>query len=102
MPMLKVIAENAKCKYIQVINFPGVENTKTLEDIFEYNAAQFMKAFGKFSYSPPRGCPTACCGEKREVTAPKPWRRRVSRSAQFRFVLSMMPRALEELISNHV
>jgi len=45
MPMLKVVAENAKCKYLQVINFPGVENTKTLEDIFEYNATQLMKAF---------------------------------------------------------
>jgi zinc transport system substrate-binding protein len=45
MPVAKVIAENAKCKYLQVINFPGVENTKTLEDIFEYNATQLMKAF---------------------------------------------------------
>ena len=45
MPMLKVVAENAKCKYIQVINFPGAGNTKTLEDIFEYNAGQLMRAF---------------------------------------------------------
>ena len=44
-PVAKVIAENAKCKYIQVINFPGVENTQTLEDIFEYNSTQLMKAF---------------------------------------------------------
>lgn len=42
-PVAQVIAENAKCKYIQVINFPGVGNTKTLEDIFEYNSAQLIK-----------------------------------------------------------
>ena len=45
VPAAQVIAENAKCKYIQVINFPGVENTKTIEDIFEYNATQLLKAF---------------------------------------------------------
>ena len=45
MPVAKVMAENAKCKYVQVINFPGVENTKTLEDIFEYNATQLTKAY---------------------------------------------------------
>jgi zinc transport system substrate-binding protein len=45
MPMLKVVADNAKCKYIQVINFPGAGNTRTLEDIFEYNASQLMNAF---------------------------------------------------------
>jgi zinc transport system substrate-binding protein/iron/zinc/copper transport system substrate-binding protein len=44
-PNAKVIAENAGCKYIQVVNFPGVENTKTLEDIFEYNATQLIRAF---------------------------------------------------------
>jgi zinc transport system substrate-binding protein len=44
-PVAKVIAENAKCKYIQIINFPGVENTKTLEDVFEYNSIQIIKAF---------------------------------------------------------
>jgi len=44
-PVAQVIAENAKCKYVQVINFPGVDHTKTLEDIFEYNAAQLLKAF---------------------------------------------------------
>ncbi len=43
-PNAKVIAENAGCKYIQVINFPGVENTKTLEDLFEYNTSQLLKA----------------------------------------------------------
>jgi zinc transport system substrate-binding protein len=44
-PIAKVIAENAKCKYIQVINFPGIENTKTIEDIFEYNSTQLLKVF---------------------------------------------------------
>jgi zinc transport system substrate-binding protein len=44
-PVARVLAENAKCKYIQIINFPGVENTMTLEDIFEYNSVQIIKAF---------------------------------------------------------
>ncbi|MDI7260069.1 MAG: metal ABC transporter permease [Thermodesulfobacteriota bacterium] len=44
-PNAKVIAENARCKYIQVINFPGVENTKTIEDLFEYNCTQLLKVF---------------------------------------------------------
>ncbi len=44
-PIAKVIAENAKCRYIQVINFPGTDNTKTLEDIFEYNSTQLLKVF---------------------------------------------------------
>jgi len=45
VPVAQVIAQNAKCKYIQVINFPGVGNTQSLEDIFEYNCAQLMKVF---------------------------------------------------------
>lgn len=44
-PVAQVIAENAKCKYVQVINFPGIGNTKTLEDIFEYNTMQLIKTF---------------------------------------------------------
>jgi len=44
-PVAQVIAENAKCKYVQVINFPGANNTQNLEDIFEYNSAQLLKAF---------------------------------------------------------
>ena len=43
-PVAQVIAENAKCKYVQVINFPGVDNTKTLEDIFEYNTTHLIRA----------------------------------------------------------
>jgi zinc transport system substrate-binding protein len=44
-PVVKVIAENAGCRYSQIINFPGADNTKTLQDLFEYNAAQLLKAF---------------------------------------------------------
>jgi zinc transport system permease protein len=44
-PVAQVIAENARCKYVQVINFPGVENTKTLEDLFQYNSTQLIKTF---------------------------------------------------------
>jgi zinc transport system substrate-binding protein len=44
-PIAKVIAENAKCRYFQIINFPGAENTKTIEDIFEYNCTQLLKVF---------------------------------------------------------
>jgi len=44
-PIAGVIAENAKCRYIQVINFPGVDSTQTLEDIFEYNVLQLIKTY---------------------------------------------------------
>jgi zinc transport system permease protein len=44
-PVAQAIAENAKCKYVQVINFPGAGNTQSLEDLFEYNCAQLMKDF---------------------------------------------------------
>jgi zinc transport system substrate-binding protein/iron/zinc/copper transport system substrate-binding protein len=45
VPAVQVIAENAKSKYIQVINFPGVGNTESLEDIFQYNSTQLLRAF---------------------------------------------------------
>jgi len=44
-PNAKVIAENAKCKYIQVINFPGIKNTDTLDDLFEHNSTQLLRLF---------------------------------------------------------
>jgi zinc transport system substrate-binding protein len=44
-PIAGVIAKNAKCRYVQIINFPGIENTKTLEDVFEYNAKQLVGVF---------------------------------------------------------
>jgi zinc transport system substrate-binding protein len=45
MPVARVIADNARCRYAQLINFPGVEKTVTLEDVFDYNTAQILKAF---------------------------------------------------------
>lgn len=42
-PIAKVVAENAGCRYIQVINFPGIGGTQTLEDIFEYNSKQLIQ-----------------------------------------------------------
>lgn len=45
LPVAKTIADNAKCRYVQVINFPGVDKTTTLEDIFQFNASQLLKAF---------------------------------------------------------
>ena len=45
MPAAKVIADNAHCRYAQVINFPAIQGTTTLEDVFEYNTAQIVKAF---------------------------------------------------------
>ena len=45
MPVARMIAENARCRYAQLINFPGVEKTVTLDDVFEYNTTQIIKAF---------------------------------------------------------
>jgi zinc transport system substrate-binding protein len=45
MPAAKVIADNAHCRYAQVINFPAIQGTTTLEDVFEFNTAQTIKAF---------------------------------------------------------
>jgi hypothetical protein len=45
MPAAKVIADNAHCRYAQVINFPAIQGTVTLEDIFEFNATQALRAF---------------------------------------------------------
>ena len=47
MPVARVIAENAQCRYAQLINFPGIEKTATLGDIFEYDTAQIVNAFQK-------------------------------------------------------
>ncbi len=44
-PIARVIAENAGCKYVQVINFPGVKETSSLEDVFRYNSTEFIRAF---------------------------------------------------------
>jgi zinc transport system substrate-binding protein len=45
MPAARVIADNAKSRYVQVINFPGIEGTTTIEDVFEFNTKQLIKAF---------------------------------------------------------
>jgi zinc transport system substrate-binding protein len=45
MPAARVIADNAHSRYAQIINFPGVGGTATLEDIFEFNTTQLVKAF---------------------------------------------------------
>jgi len=47
MPVARVIADNARCPYAQLINFPGVGDTVSLDDLFEYDAAQIIKALGK-------------------------------------------------------
>jgi len=44
-PVARTIADNAKCRYVQLINFPGERKTTSLEDIFEYNTNQLLKAF---------------------------------------------------------
>jgi len=44
-PVAGTIAENAKSRYVQIINFPGAEKTASLEDIFAYNTNQLLKAF---------------------------------------------------------
>lgn len=45
MPVARVIADNARCRYVQLINFPGIAGTVTLEDLFEYNTSQLAGAF---------------------------------------------------------
>jgi zinc transport system substrate-binding protein/iron/zinc/copper transport system substrate-binding protein len=45
MPVAKIISENARYRYVQLINFPGVDKTATLEDVFEYDTAQIVRAF---------------------------------------------------------
>ena len=47
MPVAKLIADNAGCRYAALINFPGVEKTVTLEDVFEYDTHQVVRAFAQ-------------------------------------------------------
>jgi len=47
MPVAKVIADNARCRYVQLINFPGIDRTSTLEDVFEYDTHQVVRAFAQ-------------------------------------------------------
>jgi zinc transport system substrate-binding protein/iron/zinc/copper transport system substrate-binding protein len=43
-PSGKPVAEAAKAPYAELINFPGKDGTKTLEDVFRYNADVLIKA----------------------------------------------------------
>jgi zinc transport system substrate-binding protein/iron/zinc/copper transport system substrate-binding protein len=45
MPAARTVADNARCRYAQLINFPGIEKTATLDDVFEYNTARVLRAF---------------------------------------------------------
>jgi zinc transport system substrate-binding protein/iron/zinc/copper transport system substrate-binding protein len=47
MPTARVVADNSHARYVQVLNFPGMGGTVTLEDIFEFNTSQLLKAFGQ-------------------------------------------------------
>jgi hypothetical protein len=49
-PAARVIAENAHCLYVQLINFPGVGETLTLDDVFEYNTAQILSLFAEYHF----------------------------------------------------
>ncbi|MCX8021848.1 MAG: metal ABC transporter substrate-binding protein [Syntrophorhabdaceae bacterium] len=44
-PVAKDIAINAKAAYALIINFPGVDGTTTIDDVFNYNTEQILKAF---------------------------------------------------------
>jgi zinc transport system substrate-binding protein len=44
-PTARVIADNAHSRYVLLINFPGVDKTVSLDDVFDYNTAQIVRAF---------------------------------------------------------
>jgi zinc transport system substrate-binding protein len=44
-PAARVIADNAHSRYALLINFPGVGGTATIDDVFEYNTMQIVRAF---------------------------------------------------------
>jgi len=46
-PSGEPIAEAAKASYVQLINFPGKGGTKTIDDVFRYNAELLIKAAKK-------------------------------------------------------
>jgi len=43
-PSGRPIAEAAKASYAELINFPGKGGTKTIDDVFRYNASMLIKA----------------------------------------------------------
>jgi ABC-type Fe3+-hydroxamate transport system substrate-binding protein len=42
-PAGKAIAEAAGVPYVELINFPGKDNTFTIEDVFRYNAVMLIR-----------------------------------------------------------
>jgi hypothetical protein len=41
------VAEAARAAYVELINFPGKDGTKTIEDVFRYNAGVLVRAAAK-------------------------------------------------------
>jgi zinc transport system substrate-binding protein len=46
-PVGQPIAESAKAKYVQFINFPGKDSTTTIEDVYRHNVSALTKAVGQ-------------------------------------------------------
>lgn len=46
-PVGQAIAESAKAKYVQLINFPGKDGTASIEDVYRYNARVLLSAVGQ-------------------------------------------------------
>ncbi|QQO10442.1 metal ABC transporter substrate-binding protein [Breznakiella homolactica] len=40
----KALAESLPASYVELINFPGKDGTRTIEDVFAYNQRQFLEA----------------------------------------------------------
>lgn len=46
-PSGRPVAEAARAAYVELINFPGKDGTKTIEDLFRYNAGVLVRAAAK-------------------------------------------------------
>jgi len=46
-PVGQAIAESARAKYVQLINFPGKDGTASIEDVYRYNARALVSAAGQ-------------------------------------------------------
>lgn len=51
-PVGQAIAESAKAKYVQLINFPGKDGTMSIEDVYRYNARVLLGAVGQTPTTP--------------------------------------------------
>ncbi|MCI0476798.1 MAG: zinc ABC transporter substrate-binding protein [Anaerolineales bacterium] len=51
-PVGQPIAESAKVKYVQLINFPGKDGTASIEDVYRYNARVLLSAVGQTPTTP--------------------------------------------------